>query len=71
MNIKELELALSTNLKKFEKDKDNRIGIIYELRDAKNHELAIIKMNNYLDNPSTSKTRNNMIKKAKEISKNT
>lgn len=71
MDIKKMEYNLSQKLKKYEKDKDNRIGILLELSDSKDHEMALIKMNNYLDNPNTSKTRNDLIEESERISKNT
>lgn len=60
-NIKELEKEMISKIKKHEKDRDNIIGMIYQLREAQNYEMALIKFGIYLDNPSTSKTRNDLI----------
>lgn len=66
-NFKSVQKVLSDKLKKFEKDKDNRIGIFLELEQCKDYFLGITKLINYLDNPSTSKTRNDIIEEVEKI----
>lgn len=66
-NFKNIQKALSDKLKKFEKDKDNRIGIFLELEQCKDYFLGITKLISYLDNPSTKKTRNDIIEEVEKI----
>lgn len=67
MDKKDLQKKLSDKLKEFEKDKDNRIGILLELEQCDNYELGLTQMIEYLDNPNTSKTRNDIIEEAERI----
>lgn len=68
---KKMEKEVIKNLKKYEKDRDNIIGMIYSLRMANNYELALIKFNNYLNNQNTSKTRNDLFVYIDKIVSNT
>lgn len=68
---KEMEKEVIKNLKKYEKDRDNIIGMIYSLRTANNYELALIKFNNYLNNQNASKTRNDLFVYIDKIVSNT
>ena len=66
-DIEELKQELSDRLKQYEKDKDNRIGIFLELEQCDNYKAGIIKLIEYLDNPATSKTRNDIIEETERI----
>lgn len=66
-DIEELKQELSDRLKQYEKDKDNRIGIFLELEQCDNYKAGIIKLIEYLDNPETSKARNDIIEETERI----
>lgn len=67
MSFKKIQKLLSDKLKKYEKDKDNRIGIFLELESCNDYLLGITKLINYFDNPSKNKTRNDIIEEVEKI----
>ena len=71
MSNKKIEKEIIAKLKKYEKDRDNIVCMIYQLREAQNYEMALIKFGIYLDDPSTSKTRNDLHIQTEKISSST
>lgn len=58
---KEYAKKVNENLKRFEKDKTNRIGMMMELEESNNWRKSLVQFNDYLNDNNSPKDRNSLI----------